>query len=138
MAKQKPVYGLTKKDRDIVKDVVAQVKKTLRAPPQYRRGGATGGGDSARLAADVISDNPRYLEVVWFKVTEVGDPLTCIEQSLVDGAWSDKEGATSKNVLLFPQIDTTHYAVGNKIAAEWLGTDWQSLYNQPAAFCEDT
>lgn len=132
----KEVVVISKADASILKQIVRWFQRSGPSKtPQRRRGGLT--GFSHRLATEVISDNPEFMDGVWFRVTDVDDPLTGIEQSIVDGAYSDKTGASEVTVQLYPQIDETHYAVGNKIYCVWMGTEWVSTYNQPAAFCED-
>ena len=75
-------------------------------------------------------------EFKWFELTAVASsPMTGKEQTCSNGTFTDVN-TDSISVYPFPQIDITHYAVGNHVFAHYVGNCWVALYNTPVAFDE--
>jgi len=106
---------------------------------KHTQGGASLQVDTKAIEARIAKASGRAsIPIKWFKLTSVAaDPMTGTEQTFNGSAWSNKtDGLSGISVYTYPQIDKTHYATNDIVAALQVNKLWVSLYNQPIQFDE--
>lgn len=69
--------------------------------------------------------------VNWFRLTNVSSsPMTGRECTCQDGVFSEVN-EIDVAIYTHPQINLSHYNVGNDITAVYIGNCWVALYTQP-------